>query len=332
MTEQSRMRRRAIAVALEVSLSLLALGAIVAWFGAAQIGQALSAPRWGWMLAAVAVASLQFPLLAARWCFVARKLCVPLGYRRALGEYYLSTLLNQLLPFGVLGDALRAMRHVRRARIDADQSPAQVALAVALERGSGQLALWLVVLPLLPSWSDEVSGAFAASHTSRWLLTSCLAAGAGVCFWIAIRRQPWASRLRALATSGVRVLFLPRTFAVHSILSLALVLSHVAVFACAARSLGSSLPLGVALRVVPLVLVASTLPAFFSGWGIREAAAAGLYGLAGLQAPEGAAIALVFGVVGLVASAPGLFLLLSTRASPRASSAPSARPSALHPS
>jgi uncharacterized membrane protein YbhN (UPF0104 family) len=320
MTKPSFRRRRAIAVGAQICLSFLALGAIFAWSGADRVWGALGAPRWHWLLAALALASLQFPLLAARWWFVARKLCVPLGYRRALGEYYLGTLLNQILPFGVLGDALRAVRHARQARIEADRSPARVALAVVLERGSGQLALWGVVLAVLPSWSDSVRRALAATDTSTWLAALPLVAGASVSLWFALRKRPWIARLRALATSGARVLVLPRNFAVHTLLSLALVVSHVAVFACAAQSLGSALPLVPALRVVPLVLVASTLPAFFSGWGIREAAAAGLYQLAGLSAADGAAIALVFGAVGIVASTPGLFLLGSRRTGARASS------------
>jgi len=320
MTKPSLTRRRASAVAIQICLSFLALGAIAAWSGTVQIWQALSAPRWGWLLAAVVVASLQFPLLAARWWFVARKLRVPLGYRRALGEYYLGTLLNQILPFGVLGDALRAVRHARRARNEPDPSPARVALAVVLERGSGQLALWVVVLAVLPSWSDAIRRAHATPDASTWLVALALAAGVSVSLWFALRKQVWAYRLRGLAASGARVLVLPTNFAVHSLLSLALVLSHVVVFACAAHSLGSSLPLLPALRVVPLVLVASTLPAFFAGWGVREAAAAGLYQLAGLSPASGAAIALVFGAVGLVASAPGLLLLASTRAGSRVSS------------
>jgi uncharacterized membrane protein YbhN (UPF0104 family) len=315
MTERFVTMRRATAVAAQFCLSFVALGAIIAWSGTAEFWRALSAPRWGFLLAAAAVASLQFPLLAARWWFVARKLSVPLGYGRALGEYYVGSLLNQVLPFGVLGDALRAVRHARYARSEADASPARVALAVVLERASGQLALWVVVLVVLPSWSDAVQRTLAVTNVPTWL--AALPFVTGVVFWLALRRRPAASRLRVLAASGARVLVLPRNFAVHSLLSLALVLSHVLVFICAAGSLGSSLPLVPALRVVPLVLVASTLPAFFSGWGIREAAAAGLYQLAGLSAADGAAIALVFGAVGLVASAPGLLLLISTRAGAR---------------
>jgi uncharacterized membrane protein YbhN (UPF0104 family) len=53
------------------------------------------------------------------------------------------------------------------------------------------------------------------------------------------------------------------------------------------------------------VLLAAALPAFFSGWGVREATAAALYHLSGLQAAEGAVVSVVFGIVSLISSLPG---------------------------
>ncbi len=58
---------------------------------------------------------------------------------------------------------------------------------------------------------------------------------------------------------------------------------------------------------VPLILCAGSLPAFFAGWGAREIAAAGLYHLSGLRSGDGASASVLFGLVSLVASAPGIF-------------------------
>jgi hypothetical protein len=51
------------------------------------------------------------------------------------------------------------------------------------------------------------------------------------------------------------------------------------------------------------------LPSFLGGFGAREAAAAGLYHLTGLEAADGAAISFVYGAIGLVASVPGVLAL-----------------------
>jgi uncharacterized membrane protein YbhN (UPF0104 family) len=61
--------------------------------------------------------------------------------------------------------------------------------------------------------------------------------------------------------------------------------------------------------VVPLVLVATTLPFFLGGWGIREATVAGLYHSAGLASADGVSIAIVYGCLSLLTSLPGLWAL-----------------------
>jgi uncharacterized membrane protein YbhN (UPF0104 family) len=110
--------------------------------------------------------------------------------------------------------------------------------------------------------------------------------------------------VRDLLGDGLRALLMPRSLSVHFPASCALLfLSGVQFWACA-RALGFPLSLGAAAQIVPPVLLAAALPAFFSGWGVREAAAAALYHLSGLQAAEGALVSVVFGLVSLISSLP----------------------------
>src|SRR5215813_2988721 len=92
-------------------------------------------------IAAFLLLSLPLYLLYAwRWHFTAARVGAPLRFRRAYLDYYLSTLLNQVLPVGVAGDVVRAARH--RGRLGAEEwGPA--ARAVILERFSGFAALAL---------------------------------------------------------------------------------------------------------------------------------------------------------------------------------------------
>src|SRR5699024_12175397 len=79
----------------------------------------------------------------------------PLPTRRSadlVGDYYLALFVNQTLPGGVAGDALRAHRHARHS--DAAGPAWQ---AVVIERASGQVVAVLAtlsVLVLVPAWRD----------------------------------------------------------------------------------------------------------------------------------------------------------------------------------
>jgi hypothetical protein len=48
------------------------------------------------------------------------------------------------------------------------------------------------------------------------------------------------------------------------------------------------------------------IPLSFSGWGLREGAAAALFPVAGLTAAQGLATSVAFGLVFLIAVLPGL--------------------------
>ena len=82
----------------------------------------------------------------------------------------------------------------------------------------------------------------------------------------------------------------------------------VGMFYCAARAAGVTVDQAAVVQVTPLILGASALPLAFAGWGVREALTAAIYGALGLGPATGAAVALTYGVLSLVAAAPGLVL------------------------
>jgi uncharacterized membrane protein YbhN (UPF0104 family) len=259
----------------------------------------------GFVLLAIAATSLQFFLLSARWAWFTRELGVRVEYRRALGEYYLSALLNQVLPFGVLGDALRVVRHseqVHRLQASPLATP-RVLLAAALDRISGQGVVALAAVAAAPLLLERASTALG----SPWLTliaAACVVLGCALVLALVLKRR--LAPVRDLLGDGFRALLLPRSLLRHLPLSCALLLLGGVQFWACARSLGFSLSLEAAAQIVPPVLLAAALPAFFSGWGVREAASAGLYHLSGMQAADGAAVSVVFGLVSLISSLPGV--------------------------
>jgi uncharacterized membrane protein YbhN (UPF0104 family) len=290
---------------LRTGASILVLGATLITVGRGNLWQQLGHLHLRWLSLAAAILLVQFPIMAARWCVFAHSLAVPLSFSRALSEYLLAAFLNQVLPFGVLGDVTRAVRHAKSPERGGHHDFTRAALAVVLERASGQMGLWLVVLVVLPTWTFLIPW---PASTSRTLGAAGLVAATAAVFAVVLSRRLRASRtLQQRARESARALVAPRMLVLHLPLSLLLVVLHTSVFFCIARAFGFALPLGLAIRAVPLVLVATTLPLFLGGWGIREATVAGLYHSAGLASADGVSIAVVYGCLSLLTSLPGLW-------------------------
>jgi uncharacterized membrane protein YbhN (UPF0104 family) len=287
-----------VAGRLAVSAALLWL--VSRYVDVAAVLSRLSELSPGWVVLGLAVTVLQVGVLAWRWRYTAARLGVDLPLGRALGEYYLSILLNQVLPGGVAGDVARAWRH---ARTDAPAGPA--ALAVILERASAQVVMTtaavasLLVLP----WASGVlrmTAAVALGVVSAFVLG------------LVVRRPESASAAGRFWADTRRALFAPDVFATQLASALLVVASYIVVFLVAARAVGTETPLATMLPLVAPVLMTMLIPVTVAGWGIREAAAAALWGLAGLTPADGAAISVTYGLLVLASSAPGLLVLTRT--------------------
>jgi len=239
---------------------------------------------------------------AYRWTLVARGLRVPLALPTAVAAYYRSQLLNTTLPGGVLGDVHRAVRHGR----DAGHTGRGLR-AVGWERLAGQVvqvAVALVVLVLLPS---PVRLSLPVVVTGVLML--------GLLGWVAMSLAGGTRGGRAVHRDVRHGLLGPWLGVVAA--SLLAVVGHVATFVVAARTAGVTAPVAVLLPLALLVLVAMGIPANVAGWGPREGVAAWVFGAAGLGAGAGVATAVVYGVMVLVASLPGVVVLLAGRSRAR---------------
>jgi uncharacterized membrane protein YbhN (UPF0104 family) len=293
-----------------VGASIAALAGTLYFVDRDQVWRSLRQMQPGWLALTFAVLLAQFVVMATRWWFFARKVSAPLPYSCALTEYFLSGFLNQVLPFGILGDVTRAVRHSQAARNDAKPGAnnARVVLAIVLERGAGQLGLWLVVAAILPTW--WAAGNSLPGHSlAIGLLVGAIVVALMVVAGVAWQRRKATPEWKQLMSEGLHAMFAPINMATHLPLSLLLVASHTLAFVVIAHGMGLALPFSLAIRLVPLVLVATTLPLFMAGWGVREATLAGLYHLAGLRGAEGVTIALVYGCLSLLASTPGILAL-----------------------
>lgn len=261
-----------------------------------------------WLALALAVTPLQVVISAWRWRYTVTRLGDHLPFGHAIGEYYLATLVNQLVPGGVVGDAGRALRHRR----DSNETSRAIH-GVMIERLSGQLTMVLLGVPLVLLWlpvpRPPIPGLF--------LIPGLLAAA--LLIWSVSQASPvrrwWQGFRRDLNLALVNRSALP----VQLISSLLVTASYLLVFWCLAMGLELEVARQtpwVLLALCTLLLMAMVIPLTIAGWGVREGAAALIWPLAGLEPGQGVALSVSYGLLVLVSSLPGALFLFNARKSP----------------
>ena len=235
--------------------------------------------------AAAALGPLQIWLSSIRWRVAAEALDAPMKRGRALGDYGLSTLLNQVLPGGVAGDVVRVARHQSEA------GWATAVKAAVLERGAGQLVLAVLACVGVSIWPWLHEG---PRPTGWWLPYPALVGMIAVCLvgpLAGAAGQAWARRY---ALGGLSALILA---------------SYLAGFGLCAHALGLELRDGL-YTAVPLVFVVMALPVSVGGWGLRELTSVVVLAAIGLSSEEATALSVAYGASVLVGSLPGALGLL----------------------
>ena len=259
------------------------------------------------VLVAGAALGLAATLCSAwRWRVVARSFGAGLALPEAVAASYRAQLLNVTLPGGVLGDVHRGVRHGY-----AGGDVGRGVRAVAWERAAGQavqLGLAALALSLLPA---PVHPALVAAPVVLVVVGSALV--------LAARRRGGA-RVRAAVHAlrrDLARLAAGRVALAVVVASPGAVACYVAAFLVAARAAGVTAPVHALLAPTLLVLAAMSVPASVAGWGPREGVAAWVFAAAGPGAAAGLSTAVVYGVMTLVASLPGLVVLIAGRRSSR---------------
>ncbi len=283
------MMRRALSLALPLAVLALAL----ALTDARAVAERLISADPAWAALALAALMTQTMLSARRWQVTAAALGQRIGGAQAVREYFVAQFVNQTLPGGVTGDALRAVR----ARAEAGLAPA--AAAVALERLAGQvfmfgaLALGMGLSLGEPGWPAGLQP----------FVLGVVALAAALFILLAVRPAWVGAGLR-------RALLAPAVLPAQIALGLAIVTLNLVSFAAAARATGTHLGTEQVLALVPLILCAMLVPFGLAGWGWREGAAAALFPLAGAAPAAGVAAGAAFGALCLAAALPGALWLV----------------------
>ena len=299
------MRRRHVVLRASVSIGLLA--GLAWWLDLGTVVSRLAEMRLGWVLLAVAISVVQVAVLAWRWRFTAGCLGVDLSYRAAWREYYLSIFLNQVLPGGVVGDVSRAWRQARaQTRLREPGGPA--VRAVIFERLSAQAVMTTVAVVSLLALPVTVNRGsplvlFGAGAVAVLIVIAMVV-------WM--RRQSSAQSLAGQVLADLDAAHLSGPVFAAQLVSAAIVVgTYLATYLTAARAVGVDTPLPVLLPLVAPVLMTMLIPVTVAGWGLREGAAAVLWGAVGLTAAAGVLVSVAYGLLVLIGSLPGALFLMN---------------------
>jgi uncharacterized membrane protein YbhN (UPF0104 family) len=304
------MRRRLL---LRASVSIGLLAGLAWWLDVGTVASRLAQMRPVWVLLAVAISVVQVAVLAWRWRFTAGCLGVSLSFSAAWREYYLSIFLNQVLPGGVAGDVSRAWRQARvQTRLREPGGPA--VRAVIFERMSAQAVMTTVAVVSLLALPVTVD------RGSRLVLVwaGAMAVLIVIAMVVWLRRQSSAQSLwgQVMADLGAAHLSGP-VFVAQLVSAMIAVSTYLGTYLVAARAVGVETPVLVLLPLVAPVLMTMLIPVTVAGWGLREGAAAVLWGAVGLTVADGVVVSVAYGLLVLVGSLPGAVFLIMTGSASR---------------
>lgn len=267
----------------------------------------VSSARVPALAGAVLLLAFQPMLGAVRWHLIMRRFGAPITSRQSVRLTYISTFLNQLVPGGFGGDAMRMWLSVR-----AGHQMSHALNGVTFDRLTFFLGLLLTTAVCI-SALDAYPRITALKLP---LITVAVIAFVAVAALIMLDRLPGAlSRFRLIRELGhlagdARMLVLSRRTAavvlLLSLVSIANLCGSLFLFMVAFNV--PLLPSLLAASVPPIVL-ASSLPITVGGWGTREAAVVAMLTTMGTQPEPGVIASIAFGLAGLLISVPGAFYL-----------------------
>lgn len=231
---------------------------------------------------------------AWRWRILAGRLGLALGWGESMSAYYRSQFLNSVLPGGVVGDVHRAVVHGRSV----SHIP-QASRAVVAERAAGQAVQLVLAAVMLVSL-----GMSAYAPAVGIVLLAVTIAAVGVV--VVARLSPRARGAIRREAATVRYAFgSPGTVVKVFAASLIVIAGHVTTFVVACLAVGVAASPARLAAVALIAVLAGSIPLNIGGWGPREGAAAWAFATAGLGATAGIAASTAFGVLALIAVAPG---------------------------
>ncbi len=283
------------------------LFAILRSIDAPRVWQTLAQARPPLLFAALSLQLASTLVAAYRWQLVMHNLGFGQTFAFYWRSYFKGQFFNQGLPTSIGGDALRVLDVAACGFRKRD-----ALYAIMIDRVTGLGALLLLAL-----FACAANPALLPEQLYRFVFLLMVAGLAGLMAGYAAGKYAWfkphprLAILQLLATRLYRALSAQRLKLLLSSL-LVPVLALLGFFATG-RALG--LPYGplTYFAIVPLALVLSIVPVSIAGWGVREGALVGLFSLVGADKAAVLMMSLLYGVMLILVSLPGLVVFLQGR-------------------
>jgi len=294
------------------TLVRILVSGIILWLIARSIdlGQVLDNLRGaspGLLLLALVLQGASIAAAAYRWFLVMRNLDYPLPRQFYIRSYFKGMFFNQGLPTSVGGDALRVLDVASQGYRKRDAFA-----GVLVDRGIGLAALMLLnVLALLAS-----PGLLPGNVT--WGIAAMVSIGlTGFLAVLVFARLRWVENFSQLRLLRILSFQLQQAFSRQGLFLVMLsLLIHMLTVACI-YTIGLSLDMHYSLLtylvIVPPVILFTVIPVSVAGWGVREGAMVTLFALIGADKAAVLAMSIIFGLILIAASVPGLLVYLQGR-------------------
>lgn len=298
-----------LGVVVRIVITLIIFGLLFRAIDFASVTQSIKdiVPRL--LLLGIIFQLLSTTLAAYRWSLVMRPLGYPQDFSFFLKSYFKGSFFNQALPTSIGGDAIRVLDLARQQGRKRDAF-----YGVFIDR-----VLGLVGLLLLNLLANAINPGLLPQGV--FITINLLIAGgvAGFIMLFYLQRLTWLERWRitrmfqTISSQLGVVLRGPRELAVQLSLSVAVhFLALMAIFLIG-RSVELEYDLLTFLIIVPPVILLTLIPLSLAGWGIREGAMIGFFTLLGADKVTVLAMSIVYGVVLILSSLPGLVVYLKGR-------------------
>ena len=260
-----------------------------------------------WLLLALLMQFGSTAVAAYRWQLIMRNLGFGQSFSFYRDSYFKGMFFNQGLPTSIGGDAFRVLDVAGRGFRKRD-----ALYGVAIDRIAGLGALLL--LTLVAHLVDPDLLPARVYRLILWLLIAGLVGFSSVSFigrlsWLG--RYPQLALLKSVSDRLLQAVSRRRFLLLAS--SLLVPLLAMLSFFAVGRALGLRYDLVTYFAIVPPALVLTVIPISIAGWGVREGALVGLFSLIGADKTVVLMMSLVYGVLLILASLPGLVVFLRSR-------------------
>ncbi len=248
-----------------------------------------------------------------RWSLIMARIGFRHPFSFYLKSFFKGTFFNQGLPTSIGGDGIRILD------CSQEKGTAEDAFyGVFIDRIVGLAGLLLLNICAL---AFNLHMLPASVTYPLLLILGALFAGLILLFFLRRFRFITTSRilgyLGRLSERYFQVYSTPGAIGLQTGLSVLNHLLAMTAFYILGRALGLDYPLQVYLALVPPVILLTILPISLAGWGVREGAMVGFFLLVGADKSRVLSFSILYGLLSLACSLPGLAVYLGERKKPQ---------------